>query len=138
MNDLKIDHSQFIDSLKRNSSEPSKAKVNLPPSKQDVFSELLHKTLKSKEEFNLEGVKLSQHAAKRVADRGLEFDSNEFLKIKNGIEKLKNKGGKDSLIVTDKGAYIVDVNNATIVTAMDKDKMSENVFTKIDSTLFLN
>lgn len=60
------------------------------------------------------------------------------MKIKEGVDKLKEKGGKESLLVTDNAAYIVDVPNNTIVTAIDKDKMSENVFTKIDSTIFMN
>ena len=57
--------------------------------------------------------------------------------FRDGIDKLKEKGGKDSLIVTTQAAYIVDVDNQTVVTAMDKDDMAENVFTKIDSTLFM-
>ena len=66
------------------------------------------------------------------------MDGNEFLKIRDGIDKLKEKGGKDSLIVTNQAAYIVDVDKQTVVTAMDKNDMTENVFTKIDSTLFIN
>lgn len=84
------------------------------------------------------GVKLSGHAMKRLEERNLTMDGNEFLRIKDGIDKLKEKGGKDSLIVTNQAAYIVDVDNQTVVTAMDKEDMAENVFTKIDSTLFIN
>jgi hypothetical protein len=40
-------------------------------------------------------------------------------------------------VLTSKAAYIMDVPNSTIVTAMDKSKLGENVFTKIDSTLIL-
>ena len=39
---------------------------------------------------------------------------------------MKSKGGKDSLIITSKAVYIVDVKNDKIVTAMDKKNMSEN------------
>ena len=66
------------------------------------------------------------------------MDGDEFLKIREGINKLKEKGGKDSLIVTNQAAYIVDVDKQIVVTAMNKDDMAENVFTKIDSTLFIN
>ena len=54
------------------------------------------------------------------------------------MDKLKTKGGQDSLVITGKAAYIVDVPKNTIVTAIDKDSMSENVFTKIDSTILMN
>ena len=62
---------------------------------------------------------------KRLEERNLTMDGNEFLKIKDGIDKLKEKGGKDSLIVTNQAAYIVDVDNQTVVTAMDKDDMAK-------------
>ena len=53
------------------------------------------------------------------------------------MDKLREKGGQDSLVVTEKAAYILDVGNNTIVTAMDKENLQENVFTKIDSTVMI-
>jgi flagellar operon protein len=58
--------------------------------------------------------------------------------VKDAIGKLRAKGGQNSLIVSDKAAYIVDVKNNKLVTAVDKGSMSENIFTKIDSTMFIN
>lgn len=84
---------------------------------------------------NDHGINLSVHAAKRLNERNLSLNNDDFFKIKNAIGKLKEKGGQDSLIITDKAAYIVDVNNNKIVTAIDKGSLSENVFTKIDSTV---
>ena len=50
-------------------------------------------------------LKLSTHAKKRLEERNLGFDGNEFLKLKDAIgKKLKEKGGHDSLVVTDKAA----------------------------------
>lgn len=103
---------------------------------QDEFKSLLKEQIDQAE--SLHGLKLSVHAAKRIQERQLNIDGEEFFKLRDAIDKLKNKGGKDSLVVTDKAAYIVDVHNEKIVTAMDKQSMSENVFTKIDSTLFIN
>jgi flagellar operon protein len=82
-------------------------------------------------------IKISVHAAKRLKERNLDIQGEEFLKIKLAIEKLKNKGGQDSLVITDQGAYILDVKNQTIVTALDKESLKENVFTKIDSTILV-
>ncbi len=84
------------------------------------------------------GIKLSSHAARRLQERNLIIDNDEYFKLKGAIDKLRDKGGKDSLIITNNAAYIVDVDNNKIVTAMDKNNMAENVFTKIDSTLFVN
>ena len=85
-----------------------------------------------------EGISLSTHAAKRMRERNLEMDASEYNKLKDAIGKLKSKGGRDSLVVTDKAAYIVDVGSNKIVTAIERGKMAENVFTKIDSTLFVD
>lgn len=84
------------------------------------------------------GIDISTHAAKRLQERKIDFNGSEYVKVKEGMAKLKAKGSRDSLIITDKAAYIVDVKNEKIVTAVDKNSMSENVFTKIDSTLFMN
>ncbi|GAB4411410.1 MAG: TIGR02530 family flagellar biosynthesis protein [Bacteriovoracaceae bacterium] len=85
-----------------------------------------------------DNISLSAHAAKRLKERNIEIDSAEFFKLKGAIEKLKTKGGQDSLVITPKAAYIIDVSKNTIVTAVDKESMNENVFTKIDSTMILN
>lgn len=84
------------------------------------------------------GINLSVHAAKRLHERSIDIDSNEYMKLKEAMGKLREKGGNDSLVITPKAAYILDVKNNKIVTAIDKNSLSENVFTKIDSTLFVN
>lgn len=84
------------------------------------------------------GIELSSHAAKRLSERKIDFNGEEYAKVKNAMNTLKAKGSQNSLIVSDKAAYIVDVKNNKVVTAVDKGSMSENVFTKIDSTMFIN
>jgi flagellar operon protein len=82
-------------------------------------------------------IKVSTHATKRLQERNIELDGNEFMKLKEAIGKLRAKGGHDSLVITNKAAYVVDVDKNTVVTAVDKNNMNENVFTKIDSTIFM-
>lgn len=82
-------------------------------------------------------VNVSAHAMKRLQERNIELDGDEFSRIKEAIGKLRNKGGHDSLVITNKAAYVVDVDKNTVVTAVDKNNMNENVFTKIDSTIFM-
>ena len=124
------------------SKVPEKSKVSKSneasknPQAANEFKNLLKEEVgKSNQD---QGIALSLHAAKRLKERNMNVDSNEFLKLKEAMTKLKGKGGRDSLVITEKGAYIVDVGNNKIVTAMDKESMSENVFTKIDSTLIMN
>lgn len=82
-------------------------------------------------------VQVSSHAMKRLQERNIELDGNEYMKLKEAIGKLRTKGGHDSLVITAKAAYVVDVDKNTVVTAVDKNNMNENVFTKIDSTIFM-
>lgn len=109
----------------------------LPKGEKSEFANLLKEKVDSGKPLH-DGINLSSHAAKRLQERQIDFDGTEYLKVKEAIGRLKEKGGRDSLVVTDKAAYIVDVNNAKVVTAVDKGSMNENVFTKIDSTLFMN
>lgn len=85
-----------------------------------------------------QGVELSTHAQKRLQERNISFDTQEYLKLQEALTKLKQKGGHDSLVITGKAAYVLDVDRGMVVTAVDRDSMSENVFTKIDSTIFMN
>ena len=59
------------------------------------------------------------------------------MKLRQALQSLQHKGGRESLVVTDKAAYIMDVVNKKIVTAMNKQELQDNVFTKIDSTVFV-
>lgn len=82
-------------------------------------------------------IKVSTHATKRLQERNIELDGSEFMKLKEAMGKLRAKGGHDSLVITNKAAYVVDVDKNTVVTAVDRNSMNENVFTKIDSTIFM-
>ncbi len=106
------------------------------------FKELFEKFVDNKAEAKSVApdrgeLQFSKHAAKRLEERNLTIDSNEYLKLKEGMQKLQGKGGRESLIVTGNAAYIVDVDKNRIVTAIDKEKMNDNVFTNIDSTVFM-
>lgn len=84
------------------------------------------------------GIHLSTHAVKRLQERNLTLDKEEYTKLQTAMDRLKLKGGQDSLVITSKAAYILDVPKNTIVTAIDKESIAENVFTKIDSTILMN
>jgi len=122
---------------------PKQNKVNkntdgaLDPSEfKGLFNEQVRK-LKDEKQNEDTQIHLSIHAAKRLKERNLEMDNEEFFKLKSAFNKLQEKGGQDSLVITDKAAYIVDVAKNKIVTAIDKENIAENVFTKIDSTVLI-
>jgi flagellar operon protein len=124
-------------------SLPSQKKVDdvnkLKQGETSEFKNLLDSTVgdNSNSEVN-NGIHLSTHALRRLQERNLTLDKAEFTKLQTAMDRLKLKGGQDSLVITSKAAYIVDVAKNTIVTAIDKDSIGENVFTKIDSTILMN
>jgi len=79
----------------------------------------------------------SNHAVERMKLRGVQFSPAELNNINNGIEKARAKGAKESLLLTDSAAMIVNIKNNKVVTVMDKANMKENVFTNIDSTILV-
>lgn len=85
-----------------------------------------------------QGLHLSTHAIKRLQERNLTLDKEEYTKLQTALDRLKQKGGQDSLVITNKAAYILDVPKNMIVTAIDKGSINDNVFTKIDSTILMN
>ena len=119
-------------------------KSKLNPGETSEFKNLLDSTLDQNQERDSilnpvpKGIKLSTHAMRRLQERNMSLDREEYQKLQTAIDRLKTKGGQDSLVITGKGAYIVDVPKNTIVTAIDKESIGENVFTKIDSTILMN
>ena len=81
--------------------------------------------------------KFSNHAVERMRARGIHYSPKEMSSIQNAINSAKDKGAKETLVLTDKSAMIVSVKNSTVVTVMDKDALKENVFTNIDSTVVI-
>ncbi|MBI1938180.1 MAG: flagellar protein [Ignavibacteriales bacterium] len=84
----------------------------------------------------LEKVKFSNHALKRLESRNIQLSENDLSKIQNAVEKAESKGAKDSLVMMDNTAFIVNIPNRTVVTAMEVNDTNENVFTNIDSVVF--
>ena len=84
----------------------------------------------------LEKVKFSSHALKRLEERQIELSDDEMFKINNAVERAELKGSKDSLVMMNSTAFIVNIPNKTVITAMSIADSKENVFTHIDSVVF--
>lgn len=84
----------------------------------------------------LEKVKFSSHALKRLESRNIQLGDEEISKIQTAVEKAELKGSRDSLVLMDNTALIVNIPNKTVVTAMAVGEGNENIFTNIDSVVF--
>lgn len=82
-------------------------------------------------------VKFSKHAASRLADRNIELTKEQVERLNLGMEKAGAKGINDSLVIVDSLAFIVNVPNNTVITAMDRTETNENVYTNIDGAVII-
>ncbi|MBO5209179.1 MAG: flagellar protein [Lachnospiraceae bacterium] len=82
-------------------------------------------------------VKFSKHAANRLVDRNIELTKEQVERLNQGTAKAGEKGINESLVIVDSLAFIVNVPNNTVITAMDKTETDENVFTNIDGAVIM-
>ena len=83
-------------------------------------------------------VKLSAHARQRLQARGIELTPVDLDRISQLMDQLEAKGGRDNLLVGEKGAFVVSVTNRTVITAVPREELKQQVFTKIDSAALLD
>ena len=81
-------------------------------------------------------VKLSKHAQQRLESRDISLTDLEMERINTAVQKAEAKGAKDSLVMMDNNAFVVNIPNRTVITAMSLANANENVFTNIDSVVF--
>jgi flagellar operon protein len=82
-----------------------------------------------------DGIRFSKHASFRMNDRGMEMTGDQLDRLNDGTSKAAEKGIKDSLVLIDNMAFIVNVPSRTVVTAMDSADATENVFTNINGAV---
>lgn len=96
---------------------------------------LLQKTLQGVGQT--QELKFSKHAAGRLSDRGIELSDSQMERLNDGVRRAGQKGIKDSLVIVDELAFIVNIPNRTVVTAMDSTETDDNVFTNINGAVIM-
>ena len=90
-----------------------------------------------KQKLGTESLKFSKHASVRLEQRGINLTKNQMDRLEDGAKRAEQKGIKDSLVIVDQLAFIVNVPNNTVITAMDSNEASTNVFTNIDGAVIM-
>ena len=81
----------------------------------------------------LSGVKFSKHASQRLDSRQIELSDDQKVRLNEATDKARDKGLRESLVMVDNLAFIVNVKNNTVVTAVNDTERS--VFTNIDGAI---
>ncbi len=132
---MKIQQSQFLsmnELQEQYLKKPSKA-VNTLNSQGLSFQDIWKQKTG---EVNGE-LRFSKHAANRLADRNLTLSEEQLSRLTEGAKKAGEKGIRESLVMVDQMAFIVNVPNNTVITAMDNTRADENIFTNIDGAVIM-
>jgi len=95
------------------------------------FDNALQKAIGSRE------IRFSRHAVDRMDRRNITLNTDEMDRLKGAIDRAEQSGMKESLVILDQNALIVSVPNRTVITAMDRSSMQDNIVTHIDSAVLL-
>lgn len=83
-------------------------------------------------------VQFSPDAREVMAAQGIELSPIEMDEMSRAIDRLAQAGGREGLLVGEKGAFAVRVDDRTVVEVTPTESMRETVFTRIDSAVLLD
>ncbi|MCL2204770.1 MAG: flagellar protein [Defluviitaleaceae bacterium] len=81
---------------------------------------------------NFRDILFSKHAALRLDSRDIKLSDDQISRLGTAIGKAQEKGIRDSLVIMDDVALVVNVRSRTVITAMNQQ---DNVFTNIDGAV---
>lgn len=99
------------------------------------FSEIL--AAKSTELEETGELKFSKHAANRLQNRNIDLTDGQLKRLAEGTSKAGEKGIKESLVLVDDLAFIVNISNHTVITAMNQGETDNHIFTNIDGAVIM-
>lgn len=82
-------------------------------------------------------VEFSKHAQQRAEERGIEMTDDLMNQLAYSVSKAQEKGAKNILVLDTGRAFIVNVPQNKVITAISQDEMRDNVFTNIDGAVLL-
>lgn len=83
------------------------------------------------------GVAFSKHAISRAEERGIEITPSLIDQLKGSMLRAQAKGARNILAMDSEKAFIINVPNGKVITAITQAEMKQSVFTNIDGAVFL-
>ncbi len=109
--------------------------IRKPVSTSGAFGDILERI--QEDAVGSKTIRFSKHATDRLATREITLNEQQMDRLKDGVKKAGVKGIKDSLMIMDKLAFIVNVPSGTVITALDSELSNEQVFTNIDGAVIV-
>jgi flagellar operon protein len=82
-----------------------------------------------------EGLTFSKHLTERINRRSINLSPEKLDRLSQAVDKVAEKGSRESVVLLDNLALLVSVSNRTVLTAIETEKMKNGVFTNIDSVV---
>ena len=98
----------------------------------DSFKSILSEMLRNNSE-----VSFSNHAVKRAIEHNIELTDENLNRLNEGVKMASKKNLEEPLILVGNTAFLVNIPNNTVITAVDSSEMKGNVFTNIDGTVII-
>jgi flagellar operon protein len=87
--------------------------------------------------LNAQNINISKHAQERILLRGIGIGKEEIDGINKAIDLASSKGVRDSLVVINGKAFVINIPSRTVVTAIEEDALKNRIFTNIDGVVIL-
>lgn len=128
---------QFISIEKIRDQYLHNSQVNKSESSRECSFEELLKKKQDESIMENSALKFSKHAINRLNDRSIYLTDSQNTRLENGVKQASEKGIQESLVIVDSLAFIVNIPNKTVVTAMEQTETNSNIFTNIDGAVII-
>lgn len=89
----------------------------------------------SKKSEEIETLQFSKHAEMRLKSRDINLSNEQLKRALDGVNRAKSKGIKDSLVLVDDVALVINTKSNVVITALEGK--NESVFTNIDGAVIV-
>ncbi|MFF2287121.1 TIGR02530 family flagellar biosynthesis protein [Peribacillus butanolivorans] len=85
-----------------------------------------------------EKLTISKHAQMRMDQRKIVIEQQTWDKIADKANEAKKMGVTESLIIIDNAALVISTKNNKVITVVDREEASSQIFTNINGTILLD
>lgn len=87
---------------------------------------------------NFPQLKMTKHAKSRIESRNIFIDNKKWLEIEQKITEAKEKGIKESVVITDEATLLVNAQTHTVITALNRSEAKDQIFSNINGTILID
>ena len=128
MSQLNVDRRYSIEQMRGQFLNTGKtAEQNVSELQGPSFAEILEQKKTGSE------LKFSKHASERLVSRNIDLSESQKERLNHAVKAAEAKGIKESLVMMDNLAFIINVKNNTVVTAVTGGE--EKIFSNIDGAV---